>query len=60
MAALAVSAGRWRSTVNLHRAQATFPGPARPWSQVINTRPGNWMLIEGTIDQRRKKRRSAI
>lgn len=42
-------------TVNLHCTYVTFYKLRRPWSQVINTSRGNWMLIGETIDRRPEK-----
>lgn len=43
------------ATVNLHCTHVTFCKIRCPWSQVINTGQGNWMLIGETIDQSLEK-----
>lgn len=48
-------ANRCHATVNLHCAHVTFCKLRCPWSQVINTGRGNWMLIGETIDQSQRK-----
>lgn len=48
-------ANRCHVTVNLHCIYVTFYKLHCPWSQVINTGQGNWMLIGETIDQSPEK-----